>query len=942
MNNLRKILRKNIWQEFKFSFARFISISILLALGTFVLIGLKVTGNDMRATGNTYFHEHQMADAQVTSQVGFNRSDRHYLTNMSHVKQAEFSQYKDAVLSGSNKTVRLNEKTTDLSLYKPVKGRLPHNSHEIALSKYESSNYKLGQHISLVNNHGHQNVSGLKHTKYKVVGFVTSSDYLRKRNLGTSNAGKGQIDTFAVLTRKAFSQQLPNVAKISYNNLKGAGYSNKFENQLNRNVNHAQAGLTKQAERRQEKLQQQALDKVQDQTDKLQSQQASFDRKQDQLKQAKTQINEASSQLSKAQQALTAKQTQTAQLPMGPQKTAAQQQLQKQQQQLQAEQVKINTQQQQYQQNSHQLQTQGQKIKQAQEKIASKKSEIKNQSKLTYQLQTRKDYNQGYNQFGEAAKRIDVLSNTFPLIFFAVAILVTLTTMSRMAEEKRIDIGTLRALGYTKFDALKMFLVYGSSAAILGAAIGSFFGTWLLPQRIYAAYAANLAVPALKTPPSGLWIGVSLAFALICTVIPAIYVVWNSLQEEPAKLMTEKPPRSGAKVLLEKVPFIWQKLSFDHKVTIRNLFRYKSRMFMTIIGIFGCTSLLITGFGLRDSLNGIVDNQYQKIVHYDVIGVFDPQATQSQKTSYKNKVSNMDEVKKQGTIYYESVTAKPKDAANNQQVSLIVPQAPTKFGDFMTLRNPTSHKKIQLQDNGAVITEKLARLGGYQAGDHLALKDNAGKKHRVKVSGISQLYVGHDVVMNSAYYHKVFGQPVKYNAKILNLHDRSAASIDRVSGQLNSQQAAVTAVQSNQAKDTVNTILNGLNNIVLIIVLASSVLSFVVLFTLTNINVSERIRELATLRVLGFYRHETVMYVYRETMILTILGILAGFGGGYYLHHFIMETLPPENALADMNLLWTNFTLSTVITLFFSLIVMLIMARKINKIDMQGALKSVD
>ena len=302
----------------------------------------------------------------------------------------------------------------------------------------------------------------------------------------------------------------------------------------------------------------------------------------------------------------------------------------------------------------------------------------------------------------------------------------------------------------------------------------------------------------------------------------------------------------------------------------------------------------------------------------------------------------MDEVKKQGTIYYESVTAKPKDAANNQQVSLIVPQAPTKFGDFMTLRNPTSHKKIQLQDNGAVITEKLARLGGYQAGDHLALKDNAGKKHRVKVSGISQLYVGHDVVMNSAYYHKVFGQPVKYNAKILNLHDRSAASIDRVSGQLNSQQAAVTAVQSNQAKDTVNTILNGLNNIVLIIVLASSVLSFVVLFTLTNINVSERIRELATLRVLGFYRHETVMYVYRETMILTILGILAGFGGGYYLHHFIMETLPPENALADMNLLWTNFTLSTVITLFFSLIVMLIMARKINKIDMQGALKSVD
>lgn len=899
-----RTLRKNILREFKSSFPRFISLTILLALGTFVLIGLKITGGDMRATGNQYFRQHKMADAQVTSPIGFNQADKKYLSQMKHVKQIEYSIYQDALVADSRQTIRLNQKTSRLSIYRVVQGRLPRKANEIALSKYEQGHYHLGQQLELVNNQGKSRVTGLKYQHYKIVGFVTSSDYLQKDNLGTSKAGKGQINTFGVLTKAGFSKQAPNVAKLSFNNLHGQSYTRSYEKKLNQYVDQDAVGLAQRADKRQAELKQTKQSQLQKAQQSLAQKAAILKQKQTELSQVKAQLDLSEQQVS-----------QTAQL---------------------------QAKQEQWQQNSAKLKRAQQKLARAKQKLVQKKQQLKQMSGITYQLQARNDYNQGYNQFGEAAARVDVLSNTFPVIFFAVAILVTLTTMTRMAEEKRTDIGLLRALGYTKFDALKLFLTYGTSAAVIGTVIGGYFGTWLLPDKIYAAYSANLAVPSLQTPPSWLWIGVSLLCALLCTVEPALYVVWKSLQEQPANLLTEKSPKAGTKVLLERLPFIWKKLSFNQKVTMRNLFRYKSRMFMTVVGIFGCTALLITGFGMRDSINGIVDNQYQRITHYDVIGVYNQNASQSEKEAYFRKVTDLKGVAKQARAYFEAVTVRPQGLINNQQVSLIVPRQPRSFDNFISLRDVNDQQRLSLPKNGAVITAKLAKLGHYQVGDRLSLTDSSGRKRTVRISGIAEMYAGHDLLLSGSYYRKVFGKKIAYNAQILNLKDRSAANIDRVSRQLNSQKAAVTAVQSNQAKMAINTVLDGLNNIVWIIVLASSALSFVVLFTLTNINVSERTRELATLRVLGFYQRETVLYIYRETAILTVLGIIVGFGGGYYLHHFIMETLPPNNALADMTLHWTNLGLSTALTLLFSVIVMIIMVRKIRRIDMLGALNSAD
>lgn len=849
-----KILNKNILREFKFSIARFLSITVLLALGVFILIGLKVTGNDMRMTGNNYYQSHKMADAVVKSNSTINKSDQNKLKKLKHVGTIEFTKSTDGIISGTKTSIRVQARTKKLSLYNVSSGRLPTRSNEIAINKRDKGKYQIGDYI-ILNNKNNKKISGLKQSRYKIVGFVTSSDYLLKQNLATTTVGTGQIDTYAVVAKSAFSSDSPTTALIHYNNLNGSSYSNQYEKQVEKNVSQSEPTIKKIVSARKKSIVNAAFTKIDTQTPVI-----------------KKKYGEQSTLL----------------------------------------------------------------INKEKQQVVSKADS------LSYQIQSRNDYNQGYNQFGEDAKRIDVLSNTFPIIFFAVAILVVLITMSRMGEEKRSEIGILRALGYTKFDAMKVFILYGLLASVIGTSIGAWLGTKFLPQKIFSAYAANFVIPNFTTKTSWKWICISLVITIICTVLPAIYVAGKSLKEKPATLMLPKPPKSGSKILLEKIPFIWKKISFNYKVTIRNLFRYKFKSFMTIIGVLGCTALLITGFGIKDSLNGIVSKQYKNIIHYDLIGMYNTSDSTNNINKYKNKISNLDGLNSKTTIYYENVTSKPSSMNSNQQISMIVPKSQTKFKDFVTLINPNTNKKIQLSDSGAVITQKLAKIMNVSVGDKLTIKTSSGQKYKVKISAITEMYAGHDIYMNAKYYQKVFGKLISYNSTMIKLDDRSSTNIDKISRQLTKQHASLTVIQSDDAKKTINNILHGLNNLVLIIIIAASLLAFVVLFTLTNINVSERIRELSTIKVLGFYSIEVVMYIYRETLILTIIGILLGFISGSWLHNYIMQTLPPATAMADMSLFWTNFTISGLMTIIFSLIVMGFMARKINKVDMLGALKSVD
>ena len=393
---------------------------------------------------------------------------------------------------------------------------------------------------------------------------------------------------------------------------------------------------------------------------------------------------------------------------------------------------------------------------------------------------------------------------------------------------------------------------------------------------------------------------------------------------------------------MEKWTGFWQRLSFKYQIALRNIFRYQMRMLMTIIGIFGCTALLITGFGIRDSLTGIVATQYQKLIHYDAVALLSPQINSEQQLAYQKKVRQHHDVRQTQLINYQTVYVRSPKNAVNQEVTAIAAPTYHQLNHFITLKNP-QQQPLNLQKlSGIVITQKLAAAQHVEVGDQLKFQDQLGHHLHGRVAAISQMYAGHFIFLAGTQYRKIWQQPLTANALMIKNRQRSSIPLDHLATWLNHQSATQGVIRSDTIKDAVNYILDGLNNLILIIIICSSLLALVVLYTLTNINVDERKRELATMKVLGFSQTEVVMSIFRETLFLTGIGILLGFVGGYGLHHYIMQTLPPQNVMVLLRLKPTNFLVSTLMTFLFAIIVMLIMAYKIQKVDMLAALKETD
>lgn len=860
---MKKILRKNIWREFQFSFSRFLSVTILLALGVFVLVGLKSTGTDMRLTANQYYQQHHLADAQLTSNLPLTKSDQNKIQNQlkkHHGQSFSVAEQQDSIIAHSQDVIRLQNLTTNVSQAKLVKGHFPHHENEIVLNVQDQNHYKIGDWLKLEKKNSHN----LKHQNLKIVGFVTSSDYLDKSQLGTTTLKNGRVNTFGYLKQSAFKKFHPTIIKLNFNNVNRQAYNDTYERQIQKNVDQLQHSMNTLAKDKNQQLQRHWQNIYQ-------------------------------------------------------QKALQLQQL------LQFNSPVLN-----------------QQIIQGQNQLQQLKNKIKQIPPVEYTIQTRSDYNYGYNTFGEEAKRIDILSNVFPYVFFIVALIVCFTTMSRMASEKREELGLLTGLGYSHFDAIKVFLVYGSLSGLLGAAIGAYLGSTFLTTKIYEAYSANYALPSLTIQPVWTWILVASVIAFSVAVLPALSVALQELKSEPAILLQPTVPTKGGKILLEKLTWVWKKISFKYQVTFRNIFRYKTRMLMTIIGIFGCTALLITGFGIRDSLTGIVKTQYQQLIHYDEVNIFKPGVTTTQKNNYLQKIKKHNNVKQAQLINYQSMYVRGKQNINNQEVTLLAASNFQQLNKFVSLKTineqPIESKTLQ----GIVVTQKLAESMHLKVGDYLKFENKIGQQYQARIGAISKMYAGHFIFMTAAQYQHILGQQFIANSLIVNNKQRSSQKINHLSTWLNRQPETLTIIRSDTIKDAINYILDGLNNLIFIIIICSSLLALVVLYTLTNINVSERLRELATMKVIGFYQSEVVMSIFRETIFLTIGGIILGFGGGYLLHHYIMQTLPPQNVMVSMYLRNSNFLISTIMTLIFAIFVMIIMSQKIKKIDMLAALKAVD
>ncbi|MHC5374645.1 FtsX-like permease family protein [Enterococcus sp. LJL120] len=575
----------------------------------------------------------------------------------------------------------------------------------------------------------------------------------------------------------------------------------------------------------------------------------------------------------------------------------------------------------------------------AKNKIAEQQSELDQLTASDYTYSTRND-NPGYSEFEDNANRISSLATVFPIIFFLIAALVSLTTMTRMVEEKRSEIGTFKALGYGNSAISMKFIIYASLAGITGAFAGLALGFYLFPVIIFTAYGQLYNIGNFVSPWHLNYAVIAIIVAILCTVGTALLVLRIDLLATPASLMRPKAPKAGKRIFLERLTPIWKRLSFIQKVTMRNLFRYKQRMLMTILGIAGCMSMIITGFGLRDSISDIVTIQFDKIWHYSAVVTFNEEPDEEQTTDYEAILADVADFS--GDMFFSNQTLQlEKSGKTTRDVTVYVPENPERMSDFVLFNDRKTGEEYTLDDSGAIINEKLAEMYDLQVGDSFPLTDSDGGEYQVKIAHIAENYTGHFAYLTPDYYQEVFNQSPDYNSDLLLFSkDLSTDEENQAANQIMADSQVVNISFISQSRDALGDTINSLNIVVWVLIISAGLLAFIVLYNLTNINVSERIRELSTIKVLGFYDKEVTMYVYRENIILTFIGIFFGLFLGNIEHAYVLKTVEVDMIMFSPDIHLLSYLYASLITLLFTLIVGLFMHQKLKKVDMIEALKS--
>lgn len=547
--------------------------------------------------------------------------------------------------------------------------------------------------------------------------------------------------------------------------------------------------------------------------------------------------------------------------------------------------------------------------------------------------------NPGYSDYSENTDRIAAVGDVFPLIFFIVAALVCLTTMTRMVEEQRIEMGTMKALGYGGWQIAMKYAVYAMSACISGGVVGAIIGFKLFPYVIMKAYSIMYYLGKLETPYRADIAFMAIAAMAVCTAAATFSACYASLKEVPATLMRPKAPKAGRRVLLEKIPFIWKKLSFTSKVTVRNLFRYKKRFFMSVIGIAGSGALLVTAFGLNDSIFGIIEKQFGDIWQMDVQAyVYEamPLADMQELLGKNPANDDFDSV-----MFCLDSQMECKNGGRSQSgVHLLGVESAGSMAGRISLHNGGA--PVTLDDSGVVVTAKLAETLSIKAGDEINMR-TGGEDHLMRVIGVADNYVYHYVYITAAYYETVFGKAMQYNGLMGNLKDGlTDETMDAMSTQLLSDSRMYTVRTIESIYVSVWDSLSILNYVVLVLILGSGMLTFVVMLNLTNINIGERMRELATLRVLGFYDKEMYAYIFRENNALSVIGAFVGLLFGKIMHLFVIRTCEVDMVMFVRSAKPLSYVYAFALTIVFSLIVNLLMRPKVRAIDMVESLKSAE
>ena len=578
----------------------------------------------------------------------------------------------------------------------------------------------------------------------------------------------------------------------------------------------------------------------------------------------------------------------------------------------------------------------------AKQQISDAKAEIKKIENPKWYVQTREDALTEYQGYGDNADRMRSIGKVFPVLFFLVAALISLTTMTRMVEEQRVQIGTMKALGYGKAAIAGKYIGYALIATLGGSIFGVLIGEKILPFIIIYAYMILYKhLPAILVPYHMSYALQASVIAVACTLIATIASCYKELAAEPAELMRPAAPKQGKRILLERIGIIWKHLNFTWKSTVRNLIRYKKRFFMTIFGIGGCMALMVVGFGLKDCIYEIVSLQYEKVQFYDAATYMSDDISEENRQQLHDYLDQNADIKE--TIEARMQKTDVKSASGKKTLYLMVPSDNEKIEDFLSFHSRTNKDEVySLKKDEVILTEKMASLLNVKVGDELTIEDEDRGDQTVTVGAICENYMSHYLYLSPEKYEELYGVPAEYNTIIYSVKDGKDDQIEKIGTKLLSMDGVLNVSYTSSIEGRLDDMLRSLNLVIVVLIVSAGMLAFVVLYNLNNINITERQRELATLKVLGFYDGEVASYVYRENILLTIIGSVVGMVLGNLLHRYIILTVEVEEAMFGRQIHWQSYLYSFLFTVAFSLFVNWVMFYKLKKIDMVESLKSVE
>ena len=981
----KKALRKDFFVEVRKSRNRFLSILFIVALGVSFYSGIQSAAPDMKRSGDVYFDREKLMDLKVVSTLGLTEEDLQELEKTEGIEKAEGA-YMTDVLCGegdNQKVLHLESVTADFQKLQPDEGTLPSKADECFLDAQAAQAFAVhvGDTIT-VQEEGEKSDSVLKRKTFTVAGIGGSPAYIAFSR-GNTTLGSGEVLGFCYILPENFDMDVYTQVFLS---VEGAEEEVAFMDAYDSLVATAKEKVEELSEKRcqvrYDEVTGEAQEKIDDAKQELADGRKESDEKladaektltdgeeeleqgkkdledgKKQLLEARTQLDEQKTALDEQEEQLKTAEAQlggsTPEIEAGKTKIAeAREQLSEGEKELETKESELAKAEETIKENETTL-ADGRKDyeeakKEAEDKIAEGEDKIADAeadlAALEFPEWTVSDRNDmtDYSGYADNANQMKSLGAVFPVLFFLVAALISLTTMTRMVEEERTQIGTLKALGYSKSSIAGKYVFYAVLATVGGSVLGVLVGEKIFPYVIIDAYRI------MYQHMDGMVLDYQLDHALVaslvalfCTMAGTLSACGKELASMPAVLMRPPAPKEGKRVFLERIGFIWKHLSFSWKSTVRNLFRYKKRLFMTVFGIGGCMALLLVGFGLRDSIMDVVLLQYGEIQLYDGMLVLNEDASVAEVEALKKDLSSRSDVEESMDVHMKKHTAKGENGTCD--VYLMMPEKLENFSDFIHTRNRITKETYTLGDEGIILAEKTAKMLGVKSGGSITVESSDGKDVEVPVAEICENYMQNFAYISPGLYEKLFGSvPETNNILFKGTDSADEAAIEKTGQELLKNKAALSVTYIGTLAERLDSMLGSLDVVIVVLIISAGMLAFVVLYNLNNININERKRELATLKVLGFFDGEVSSYVFRENVLLTVFGCILGVVLGSALHRYVITTVEIESYMFGRIIKIPSYLLAIALTFGFSFLVNLLMHFKLKKIDMVESLKSVE